>query len=290
MRQQSHVTIRSGVSIIMGGICLFSVSMDGPLAQGPPSIPTLMGTRLNITEVFVNVGAGEITIKGERFDSLGTLDVTLGDFGSLAIIGVPTDTEIVAGLPPEITDGDYLLVVSRGTSQTDKYNLTISSVASSSVPSFVLKDANGSPIGTVVDAADNFAQIDIQFQDAQGATRTVRDFVSAVGFLRRGTLFHATGDCTDSPLMFPRGPFRVAREIQGVIHGLGDVRILHVPSDVTPQSTLILGGSEFNDFGAGPVFTCRDFGSGFTVDMVPTEVLDPDLHTTFPLPYTLELQ
>jgi len=93
------------------------------------------GGHLNITEVEVDLSAGangQITIMGEDLDFGGALDVTLGDFGSLAIVGAPTPTMIVADLPAGIPEGDFLLTVSRGNgqSQNDEYDLTIGAVGS----------------------------------------------------------------------------------------------------------------------------------------------------------------
>jgi len=90
--------------------------------------PTPPVRHLHITEVFVDLEADTLTIQGEHLDFGGTLKVTLGELGALLIIGVPTETEIIAGLPQNIPAGDYLLTVSRGNgqSQQDEYGLTIS--------------------------------------------------------------------------------------------------------------------------------------------------------------------
>ena len=92
--------------------------------------PTPPGDHINITEVSVDTVTDTITIIGEELGFGNPLEVTLGEFGPLLIIGVPTDTEIVVGLPPTIPAGDYLLTVSTGNgqSQNDEYDLTIGAV------------------------------------------------------------------------------------------------------------------------------------------------------------------
>ena len=100
--------------------------MASALAAKPP------GQLLNITEVVVDLENAVLTITGESLDfGPGSLEVTLGStIGPLMIIGSPTDTTIVAGLPPSILPGDYLLTVSRGNgeSQHDEHHLTIGAV------------------------------------------------------------------------------------------------------------------------------------------------------------------
>lgn len=118
-------------TVLLSGILLLSMSVVGlsVLAAPPKAAPP--GGHLNITQVFVDFPvAGKIMIMGEDLDFGGPLDVTLGNFGSLVIDGTPTDTEIVADLPAEITAGDYLLTVSTGNgqSQNDEYDLTIGAV------------------------------------------------------------------------------------------------------------------------------------------------------------------
>ena len=89
------------------------------------------GKHLSIIEVSVDLENDELTITGESLDfGPKSLEVTLGTIGPLTIIGSPTDTTIVAGLPPNITPGDYLLTVSRGNgeSQQDEHHLTVGAV------------------------------------------------------------------------------------------------------------------------------------------------------------------
>jgi len=94
-------------------------------APGPP------GNHLTIEQVAVDFtqGAfGQLTITGDHFSFGNTLAVTLGEAAlPLNIVGVPTDTVIVADLPLAFPDGDYLLTVSTGNgqSQNDEYDLTI---------------------------------------------------------------------------------------------------------------------------------------------------------------------
>ncbi len=113
---------------LLGGVLLVSMSIGGRSVLAAPPGPGPPGGHLNITEVFVDAPAdGQIDIRGENFLFAGTLDVTLGDFGSLTIPVAATNTQIIANLPGGIPAGDYLLTVSTGTGQTqnDEYDLTI---------------------------------------------------------------------------------------------------------------------------------------------------------------------
>jgi len=102
------------------------------------------GGHVNIVQVMVDDqnNPTEITIVGEQLlFGGGPLTVTLGEYvDALAIVGTPTDTEIIARLPTNIDPvsgdltpidaGDYLLTVSNGNgqSQNDEYDLTIGAV------------------------------------------------------------------------------------------------------------------------------------------------------------------
>lgn len=108
-------------------IPLFSVPSTALAAKPKPTPP---GNHLNITKVAVDFDAETLTITGEQFSFVNTLEVTLGEFGLLNIV-TTTDTEIVVDFPGGgLPDGDYLLTVSRGTgqSQNDEYDLTIGAV------------------------------------------------------------------------------------------------------------------------------------------------------------------
>ena len=109
---------------------------------------------LNITEVFVNSEDDTLTITGRNFDLRGDLRVKLGELGNLLIVGVPTDTQIVAGLPPDLAAGDYLLKVSRGrlNRKHDTYDLTLGAVGAPGEPG---KDGSDCSItGTIVSCTD----------------------------------------------------------------------------------------------------------------------------------------
>jgi microcystin-dependent protein len=89
------------------------------------------GTKTEITNVFVDDpnDPTEITIVGEALlFGDNALEVTLGSYPApLGIVGVPTNTEIVATLPVGVPSGDYQLKVSTGNgkSENDEYDLTI---------------------------------------------------------------------------------------------------------------------------------------------------------------------
>ena len=91
-------------------------------------VPTPPGDHLNITEVEVNFDTSMIVITGEHFSFGNTLEVTLGEFGPLDIVGVPSDMEIMVDFPAGgLPAGEYLLTVSTGIgqSQNDEYDLTV---------------------------------------------------------------------------------------------------------------------------------------------------------------------
>ena len=93
--------------------------------------PHSNGKHLNIIEVAIDLENDELTITGESLDfGPDSLEVTLGTIGPLTIIGSATDTTIVAGLPPNMTPGDYLLTVSRGIGETqhDEHHLTVGAI------------------------------------------------------------------------------------------------------------------------------------------------------------------
>src|SRR5262245_44792883 len=113
-------------SHIMAGV-LSSILQLWTVCMAPPALAA------NITEVLINNPnhPTHLTIIGtDLLFGPRPLVVTLGEFGALTIVGTPTDTMIVANLPVNITPGDYLLTVSRGTgqSQNDEYDLTIGAV------------------------------------------------------------------------------------------------------------------------------------------------------------------
>lgn len=115
---------------LIGGFLLLLNAALGPAADAAPPGPAPPGGHLNITAVVVDTGPpGLLTISGENFDLGGPLEVTLGEFGTLATVSASA-TEIVVDLPGGIPDGDYLLTVSTGTgqSQNDEYDLTIGDV------------------------------------------------------------------------------------------------------------------------------------------------------------------
>ncbi len=83
--------------------------------------------QLKIIKVVPDLENDTLTITGKRFGNGRKIKVQLAEFGDLLIVGVPTSTEVVAGLPPDITPGDYLLIVSKGNgaAKRDTWELTI---------------------------------------------------------------------------------------------------------------------------------------------------------------------
>ncbi len=116
---------------------------------------------LKITEVFVNNEDDTLTITGRNFDLRGNLRVQLGQLGDLPIVGIQSDTEIVAGIPPDLTAGDYLLKVSRGRQnrKKDTFDLTIGAIGSTGEPGDDGTDCT--ILGTIV-SCDDGRQADVQ--------------------------------------------------------------------------------------------------------------------------------
>jgi len=81
---------------------------------------------LVITAVFVDFEKNTVTINGHHFRNGRKPVVHLG--GMEVEVKSYTRNEIVAGLPEDLEDGDYLLTVSTGSSsnQNDSYDLTVS--------------------------------------------------------------------------------------------------------------------------------------------------------------------
>ena len=84
---------------LIGGFLLLLNAALGPAADAAPPGPAPPGGHLNITAVVVDTGPpGLLTISGESFDLGGPLEVTLGEFGTLATVSTSA-TEIVVDLP-----------------------------------------------------------------------------------------------------------------------------------------------------------------------------------------------
>jgi hypothetical protein len=81
---------------------------------------------INIINVFTDFNTGLLTIAGQNIPTNTVLTVELGG-SPMSLASVTSDT-IVAALPPNFPDGDYLLTVNDGKSY-DEYDLTIKDTA-----------------------------------------------------------------------------------------------------------------------------------------------------------------
>lgn len=121
---KSTITIVS--TTIVATILLTTFGRKVTAQQGPPA-----QTQLTITEVTVGAPTSDLLrIVGSNLDNGPILDITLGEFpGSLGVVSA-TSSEILAGLPSPLPDGDYLLTVSTGNglSRRDVYDLTVGAV------------------------------------------------------------------------------------------------------------------------------------------------------------------
>jgi hypothetical protein len=124
--KQMNPSFTKLVSVLSGAVCFAFVLMAGESGLAAPA------SQLKIQKVSVNFATATITINGENI-SLAAPTVTLGaEAISQFCAVVETPRRIVCnlsgqGIPPA---GDYLLVVSQGSGQTqnDEYDLTIGAV------------------------------------------------------------------------------------------------------------------------------------------------------------------
>jgi hypothetical protein len=119
------ITLLKKIPFILG-IVLLSLTISGKTTfakGGKPQVPQLL-----IVEVFVNFINENITINGDNFTNGDEPDITLGN-QDINVISY-SDNEIITELPQNITDGDYLMTVTTGSSNQNfgSYNLTIGAV------------------------------------------------------------------------------------------------------------------------------------------------------------------
>ena len=147
---KTTIVVLAVVSIMSVGSTAYSTDQNSRVQRS-----------LKITEVLVNSENDTLTITGRNFDLRGSLQVQLGELGDLPIVGVPSDMEIVAGLPPDLTAGDYLLKVSRGqrNRKKDTFDLTIGAIGSPGEPGEDGTDCT--IIGTIV-SCDDGRQANVQ--------------------------------------------------------------------------------------------------------------------------------
>ena len=111
------------------GIMALVISIGSPV-QGAKWADTPSALDLVITSVYVDFDQGTIIINGRNFDNGYKPVVSLG--GGSIVVKSYTGVEIIAVLPGETPDGDYLLTVTTGAAvkNYDAYALTIGAVGS----------------------------------------------------------------------------------------------------------------------------------------------------------------
>ncbi len=115
---------------VLAVILIFAISYHLKVS----ALPVEGGVTIN--EVFVDFQNETITILGANFTPTGNLKVILGEFGNLTIVSANSNTIVVDFPSQGLSEGDYLLTVSVGTSQskTEDYNLTIGAVGPQGEP------------------------------------------------------------------------------------------------------------------------------------------------------------
>lgn len=117
-----YKTARFWASLTLSSLFLISTPVWSapPVNAGPSN-----QSQVHINSVSTDFIISEITIQGQNFDSGSSPTVALGN--AALVVSSFTDTQIVAGLPPGILDGDYLLIVSVGVAKKDTavWSLTI---------------------------------------------------------------------------------------------------------------------------------------------------------------------
>lgn len=110
--------------------------------------------KLTIETAAVDLANQTVTITGVGFDTVNDTIVTLGNFGMLLILS-ENPTEIVASLPADLTPGGYLLTVTvtKGSSQTDEFDLTVPLTRTLIVSPVGSAEENGNALVSVVNDA-----------------------------------------------------------------------------------------------------------------------------------------
>lgn len=112
MRKSTFLSIALSVVIITASSFGLVAAKDKPASN----------TGMNIINVSTDFNLGLLTIAGQNLPTGINLAVELGG-SPMTLISVAPDT-IVASLPPNFPDGDYLLTVNDGKSY-DEYDLTV---------------------------------------------------------------------------------------------------------------------------------------------------------------------
>ena len=155
----------------------------------------------------------------------------------------------------------------------------------------VLRDAGGNIIGKVVGITRTSVTIlfDAAGQTVSATVEGGRGFRTA-GFNfgaipGAGDVLFDNADCTGGAWLEVTNSdffdeFRVAM-IVGEENIDSDERRLYLPDTTVPSAPHTVASRLF--------IICSPFGVPQTLDLVPALLIDPDLHTTFPKPYTLDL-
>ena len=155
----------------------------------------------------------------------------------------------------------------------------------------VLEDANGNVIGKVVGVSGSSPSVNIIFEHSGMVLNAWIYGHGGRGFATKGRVSYESDDCSDVEEWIEGGangwklrnrffdsflsPFIVKEGLRS------DARKLYVPQDVTPIM------KTFNSYYEGDSGVCRPLTE--SKEAVPAILLDADLNTTYPKPYSLIL-
>ncbi len=172
----------------------------------------------------------------------------------------------------------------------------------SSTEVYVMKDSQGDVFGEVIDFGSSNSwlihsdfggtlfEISVTFQ-ANSAGLADDLYVISPSF-SASTLHYTTNDCSGTPYYQPTAA--LGRDFfglftRGIMHGpfnassVTDQRILYKPTNTTEVTLDIESTETFS-------FACSDIATTSTSNLIPMEVVDANVQTSFPQPYTIVLQ
>ena len=150
--------------------------------------------------------------------------------------------------------------------------------------SFAVVDSTGSQVGSTITVSGNFVGIAIVLLDV-GSDRRSMITLTKAGIANGASVFFESTDCTGAAWIRPSFGFDPAITPSAMVPD-GDARRLYVATG--SPSVAVQTQSRLESFGGGEPATCSS--SSFSGELLPAELVDFDLHATFPPPYELVIQ